>query len=175
MIRTLLLASALTLAACQQPAPVSPPGAEPGAASTNRPRPRVIVRPPLVPAGQARSVSADAQAELQWAASVVKMQTVSGGAAKLFGVAGGDPAMNGLQTYIAFFQGPAEGWRVYPVGDVLDFTVLKELPGRVDLQLSESVMDPSTQAITSRDRRVIVAWTGQAGAAPSAVTITPAR
>ena len=30
--------------------------------------------------------------------------------AKLFATAGGDPAVNGLYTYMAFFAGPADGW-----------------------------------------------------------------
>lgn len=180
MIRTILIASAFALAACGQPepaaqAPAPAPGTEPGATPPSRiPAPRVTARTPLVADGAAQPLALDPQDELQWAASVVKLQTVSGGAAKLFGVAGGDPAMNGLQTYIAFFAGPADGWSAYRIGDILDFTVLNEAPGRVDLEISESVMNPTTQEIGSRTRRVIVAWTPAPDAAPTAVTVTPA-
>lgn len=183
MIRTILIASAVALAACGQPepaaqAPVAAPGTEPGSTPpppTPTPVPRVTARTPLVASGPAQPLTLDLQDELQWAASVVKLQSVANGSTKLFGVAGGDPAMNGLQTYIAFFEGPADGWRAYPVGDILDFTVLNEAPGRVDLEISESVMNPTTQEIGSRTRRVIVAWAGPADAAPTVVTVTPAQ
>ena len=180
MIRPILIGAALILAACSQPeapaqAPAPASGTEPGSTPQSpRPAPRVTARTPLVANGAARPLSLDSQSDLQWAASVVKLQTVAGGAAKLFGVAGGDPAMNGLQTYIGFYKSPAEGWRIYPIGDVLDFTVLNEAPGRVDLEIRESTMDAATQAIDSRTRRVIVAWTGPADGTPTAVTVTPA-
>ena len=181
MIRAVVIASAVALAACGQSetpaqAPAPAPGTEPGATPPSPPTapPPVAVQAPLTPAGPAQALAANGQAELQWSASVVKLQTLASGA-KIFGVAGGDPAMNGLQTYIAFFAGSADGWRVYPVGDILDFTVLNEAPNRVDLQISESVMDPATQQIGSRARRVIVAWTGSADAPPTAVTVTPAQ
>ena len=97
-------------------------------------------------------------------------------AAKLFGTAGGDPAMNGLYTHIAFFQDPAEGWRVFRIGDVLDYRVLSQRPGRVDLELEESTMDEATGRIGSRTRRVIIGWPIAAdGSAPAEVTVTPAQ
>jgi hypothetical protein len=180
MIRAVLLTAAIALASCGQPepaaqAPAPLPGTEPGSTPPSPPRPRVIVRPPLVGSGPAQPLTLEANDDLQWAASVVKLQTVAGGSAKLFGLGGGDPAMNGLQTYIAFLESPAEGWRVYPVGDILDFTVLNEAAGRVDLEISESTMDPATQQIGSRTRRIIVAWTAPADGVPTSVTITPAR
>ncbi|RZJ97801.1 MAG: hypothetical protein EON88_02160 [Brevundimonas sp.] len=180
MVRAILIASAVALAACGQAeppvqAPAPAPGTEPGSTPPSSPTPPPVTAPaPLTPAGPAQAIALNEQAELQWSASVVKLQTLTSGA-KVFGVAGGDPAMNGLQTYIGFFESPAEGWRIYPVGDVLDFTVLNAAPNRVDLQVSESVMDPATQQIGSRTRRVIVAWTGPLGAAPTAVTVTPAQ
>ena len=97
-------------------------------------------------------------------------------AAKLFGTAGGDPAMNGLYTHIAFFQGPAEGWRTFRIGDVLDYRILAERAGRVDLELRESVMDEASGTIGDRTRRVIVGWPIAAdGSAPAEVTVTPAQ
>src|SRR5689334_3723467 len=42
--------------------------------------------------------------------------------AKLFGAAAGDPAMNGLNTYLAFYMPPPEnGWRVFEIGDFLSY------------------------------------------------------
>lgn len=134
---------------------------------------------PLAAAGPAATLQPEADASLQQAAAVVRLDELAGQgplAAKLFGVAGGDPAMNGLQTHIAFFQGPAEGWRVFRLGDVLDYRILAQRAGRVDLELEESVMDEASGRIGSRTRRVIVGWPIAAdGAAPAEVTVTPAQ
>jgi hypothetical protein len=120
-----------------------------------------------------------ADENMEWAASVVRVDMLANqqGAAgvKLFGLAGGDPAMNGLYTQIAFFQGPADGWRVFRIGDFLDYRVLADSPGRVDLEISESVMNDNGD-IGSQTRHVIVTWTpGADGAAPAAISVTPAQ
>lgn len=138
------------------------------------------VAAPLTAAGPAATLQPETAVELQQAASVVSLDplTRQGGGltAKLFGTAGGDPAMNGLYAHIAFFQGPADGWRVFRLGDVLEYRILSEAPGRVDLELTESTMDPASTTIGSRTRRVIVGWSvATDGSAPATVTVTPAR
>ena len=134
---------------------------------------------PLAAAGPAATLQPETDAALQQAAAVVRLDQLSGQgplAAKLFGTAGGDPAMNGLYTYIAFFQGPAEGWRVFRLGDVLDYRILSQRAGRLDLELEESVMGEATGRIGSRTRKVIVGWAiAPDGAAPAEVTVTPAQ
>lgn len=134
---------------------------------------------PLVPDGPAAAIQPNAEPALQWSASVVRLDQLSRQGettVKLFGTAAGDPAMNGLYAHVAFFYSPAEGWRVFRIGDVLDYRIRSETPGRVDLEVEESVMDPATQRIGSRKRRMIVAWTpGPGGAPPVSITVTPAR
>lgn len=134
---------------------------------------------PLTAAGPATIVQPDADEGQQWAASVVtlvELKVQGDRTVKLFGTAGGDPAMNGLYTHLAFFDSPAEGWRVFRLGDVLDFRVLSESEGRVDLELDESVMDNASGEISSRTRRVIVGWALPAdGSPPATVTVSPAR
>lgn len=134
---------------------------------------------PLVAAGPAVTVQPVIDENIQWAASVVRLDPLNkqgGPTVKLFGTAGGDPAMNGLYTDIAFFKSSAEGWAVFRVGDFLDYAVLSEAPGRVDLKVEESVMDEATGQIGRRERRLIIAWTPGAGEAPpAAITVTPAR
>lgn len=134
---------------------------------------------PLTAAGPAAVVQPDADPNQQWAASVVSLDPLKAQGdrtVKLFGTAGGDPAMNGLYTHVAFFDSPAEGWRVFRIGDFLDYRLLSESPGRVDLELTESTMDEASGAIGSRTRRVIVGWAVAAdGSVPATVTVTPAR
>lgn len=134
---------------------------------------------PLTAAGPPATVQPDADPNQQWAASVVELTPLTQQGertVKLFGTAGGDPAMNGLYTYIAFYDSPAEGWRVFRLGDVLDYRVISDSPGRVDLALTESTMDESSGTIGSRRRRVIVAWAvAPDGSVPATVTVTPAQ
>jgi hypothetical protein len=93
----------------------------------------------------------------------------------MFGTAAGDPAMNGLYSYIAFFGSTADGWVVFKLGDFLDYTVLSSAPGRVDLDLHESTLNEATGEIGSRHRKVIVSWTvPEEDEAPTAITVTPA-
>ena len=134
---------------------------------------------PLTATGPAATVQPDADANQQWAASVVELTPLTrqgDRTVKLFGTAGGDPAMNGLYTHVAFFDSPADGWRVFRIGDFLDYRVLSENPGRVDLEVNESTMDEATGTIGSRKRRVIVGWAVAAdGSVPATISVTPAQ
>jgi hypothetical protein len=121
----------------------------------------------------------DEDENLQWAASVVRVDGLRRQgdlSAKLFGTAGGDPAMNGLYTYLAFFGSSDEGWRVFRIGDFLSYRIVAETPGRLTLEVRESVMDRSSGAIGARTRRLFVSWRAVAGGEPpSSLAVTAAR
>ncbi|WP_226633993.1 hypothetical protein [Brevundimonas poindexterae] len=155
------------------PGPVERPTAPP--ASTPTPAPDGS----LVEAGQAVVLQPETDDALQTAAAVVALDYLPDQGdltAKMFGTAGGDPAMNGLYTYIAFFQSPAEGWRVFRIGDYLEYQIQAVSAGRVELMLNESVMDQGTSEIGSRQTAVILSFApGPDGAVPETVTVTPAR
>lgn len=131
---------------------------------------------PLTASGAPTTLSVEAGDDgLMSAASVVRVDWVAEDGAKMFGTAGGDPAMNGLYSYIAFFGSPVDGWAVFKLGDVLDYTVLSSSAGRVDLDLHESTLNEATAEIGSRHRKVIVTWTLPAeGETPTSITVTPA-
>jgi hypothetical protein len=125
-------------------------------------------------------VRPDEEESLQWAASVVVVDTLrhqGNVSAKLFGDAGGDPAMNGLNTYIAFFDAPpVDGWRVFEIGDFLTYRILSESPGRLNLEIRESVMNQRTGDIGSRVRRLLVTWTaGRGGEPPATINVATVR
>jgi hypothetical protein len=94
--------------------------------------------------------------------------------AKLFAVSGGDPAMNGLVTYLGLFAGPAEGWRVYRIGDFEEWTVSEESRRRVVLDARESRMGEDDEIVTE-DRRLIVEFRRGEDGESDRVTVTPAR
>lgn len=136
--------------------------------------------PALIAAGDAATLESETDPMEQWSAGVVRVDYLENQGLqptiKLYGTAGGDPAMNGLYTYIAFFAGPADGWRVFRIGDFLEYRIMADAPGRLDLEVQESVLNPATDEITSRTRRVIVSWTpaGPDGA-PESISVAPAR
>jgi len=176
-----ILAASLfaALAACA-PDAVSTP-AEPAAeAPATEPAVEAPVPELLVPAGEPQALVVEATEYASAAASVVKIdflenQGESAGV-KLFGTAGGDPAANGLYTYIAFYIGPGGDWVVFPVGNFIDYRILFEAPGRVDLEITETTIDEATAEMGSQTRRVIVNWTDvMEDAAPQSVTVTPAQ
>lgn len=171
MTRSILfLATLVAVSACDQLAtPARPP--LPPVAAPNIPR-------PLTASGAPVSVSPAAM-DVQQAASVTQVVVLpdqGDTTVKLFGLAGGDPAMNGLHTYLAVFIDPAQGWRVFQVGDFLSFKVVASAPGRVDLEVRESTHDPDTGVIGQATRRMIVGFArGPNGEPPATITVTPAR
>ena len=129
---------------------------------------------PAEPAGEPEVVEAAGEENLQWAASVMQMHPMESQNAKFFAVSGGDPAMNGLVTYLGLFVGPAEGWRVYRIGDFEEWTVSEEGRRRVVLDARESGMGEDDDIVTE-DRRLIIEFRmGEDGEADR-VTVTPAR
>jgi len=58
------------------------------------------------------------------------------------------------------------GWRVFRIGDFLDYRVLSSSPGRIEIEIDESTMDPATSEIGSATRRLILTWTPGPDAAP---------
>jgi hypothetical protein len=115
--------------------------------------------------------------DLQWAASVVQLNPLGrlGSGAKLFGLAGGDPAANGLHTFLAFYLSPADGWRLFEIGDFLSYRILSDRPGRVLIAIEESTMN-ADGATGSRRRRLELSWTpGGEGAPPETVSVRRLR
>jgi len=127
---------------------------------------------------RAEIVPPDPNADLQWAAAVeqvTQLRNQGDLGAKLFGAAGGDPAMNGLHTYLAFAT-PPEGWRLFPIGDFLAYRVVAEARGRLTLEIRENVYNQHTGEVGTRARRLRVSWTaGPDGEPPAMVNVTAAR
>lgn len=115
---------------------------------------------------------------LQDAATVVQVDQLAHqgeGGGKLFGAAGGDPAVNGLNTFLAFYMPPPEnGWRIFEVGDFLTYRIVSDTPGRALLEVTENILTAGGQ-IGERRRRLLVSWTpGPGGAPPATVTVRTA-
>ena len=178
MIRTAATAAAIliALAACSKPAePVkesdvvplpAPDATAPGAPSA--------ARAAAQPAGPAEPAAQLTDQLFISAASVTDVAWLPDQNAKIFSAAGGDPAINGLLTQIAFPpESPDEDWAVYRVGDFETWSVAEKGPGRVVLDVRVSRIDQSTGNPVTESKRLIVNWTGEGTA--RAVTVTPGR
>ena len=173
------LAVVAALAACDNgveslkaPAPAvrETGGASPGPALPPRAA-QPSIRP-AVPAGRPRTVAA--LGGMQEAAAVSQLHRMPERNAKIFSVSGGDPAVNGLVTYLGLFEGPVEGWRVFPIGDFERWEVTETRPGAVVLTVRESGAD-GQGGIVTRSRRLIVGFAPVGRAHPATITVTPAR
>lgn len=161
-------AAALALAACQ---PAAEKPAEPAAPAPEAAQPAAAVTP-ATPSGPAHTVLAAPDSEdLSGAASVTDIHFVKDADVKLFSTAGGDPAINGLYTYLAIFT-PPEGWtRIFMIGDFNSWDVVEESPTRVVLKVSRSWVEQETGDIKTTEEKLILD-VPQDATAP--LTVTPA-
>ena len=140
--------------------------------------PVAVLAQPVADAGPV-TVQPDTDESLQSSAAVVVVNDLrrqGGLGGKLFGTAGGDPAMNGLYTYLAFYVTPGDGWQVFRIGDFLSYRIVSEGRGRLVLEVHESIMNEASGEIGSRRRRIAVSWTpGPDGAPPTSVRVATAR
>ena len=133
---------------------------------------------PATAAGPAQTVQTQADDYLQSAASVVEVAPLTdpGADAKLFGLAGGDPALNGDHAYLAFFIDPSEGWRVFPLGDFERWSLGEQGPGRFVLETTQGRMGDNGEMVTGEVKRFIVTYDARVAGSPppSSITVTPA-
>ena len=146
----LIALAGLALAACQ---PVAPDAAAPAAPAAESPAAPVPLR--RKPSGPPRTVAAEG--EPMEAADVTDVRMVEGAdGAKIFSTAGGDPAINGLYTYLALFTAP-EGWtRVFQIGDFNSWEVVEESAERVTLRVSRSWIEEGSGDIKTAEEYLIV-------------------
>lgn len=145
-------ATALALAACQ-------PAAQEVAAPTPAAAPAAAVPAPaplaLKPSGPPRTIPAESeQSDAAWVTDVRMIEGADG--AKVFSTAGGDPAINGLYTYLALYTAP-EGWtRVFQIGDFNSWEVVEESAERFTLKVSRSWVEEGSGDIKTVEEHLIV-------------------
>lgn len=160
----LILTALLGVSACgEHKAPASRPKA-------SAPTPMTVTRAPTRPTAPGLPVSAVAPDDLQEAASVSQFHAMPRLNAKVFSVSGGDPAVNGLVTYLGLFAGPADGWRVYPLGDFAAWKVVEARQGRIVIETREEVAGAGDE-IVRRTGHVHVDYGWSGGAPPNTVSV----
>lgn len=123
------------------------------------------------------TLSPDDDPNLQYSAAVASVHALTrqgDASVAIFSTVGGDPAMNGEYIFLSFDISPAEGARIFKIGDVTEYRILSETPGRVLLQVTENVMNTGGEIGVAR-RRVLVTWRpGVDGAPPASVRVATA-
>lgn len=142
------LAAALALAACS---PQSAPAGEALAPAAAAPAPAALA---LKPSGPAVAIAAVPESMPE--AFVTDIHLLKDGSAKLFSTAGGDPAINGLYTYIAIWTDTDQWSQVFQIGDFNSWEVVEEAPGRVVLKVSRSWVEESSGDIKTAEEHLIL-------------------
>jgi hypothetical protein len=146
-MRFLAVTAALALAACQPAAEDLARPVDPAAAP-------VAAVEPARPSGPAKNIEAeDDHMPEAWVTDVHHIKDAD---FKIFSTAGGDPAINGLYTYLAAYTQP-DGWtRVYMLGDFNSWEVVEESPTRVVLKVSRSWIEEGTGDVKTAEEKLIV-------------------
>ncbi|MBL8559697.1 MAG: hypothetical protein JNM47_13295 [Hyphomonadaceae bacterium] len=145
-MRMLIVCAALALAAC------APDGAAPKTASAAQ----------ATPAGPAETIEARNEAsDHHRDTNVSRVQGLQTGDAKLFGVVGGDPAINGEYLYLAVApEAPDDDFKVYKLGDFNEWALESESEGSVVIKVSRSWIDDAGEIQTAQERYIVAvpAW-----------------
>ncbi len=143
-------AAALALVACQPAAEAPAKPAEPAAAEA----PVTPAVEPAKPSGPAKDIQAeDDHMPEAWVTDVHHIKDAD---FKIFSTAGGDPAINGLYTYLSAYSAP-DGWtRNYMLGDFNSWEVIEESPTRVVLKVSRSWIEEGTGDVKTAEEKLIV-------------------
>lgn len=160
------IAAALALAACQ---PATQEAAAPAApvapAAAEAPTPLA-----LKPSGPPRVIQAESEeSDAAWVTDVHVIDAAEG--AKVFSTAGGDPAINGLYTFVALYNQP-DGWtRVFQIGDFNSWEVVEESAERFTLKVSRSWIEEGTGDVKTAEEHLIVTVPGRDA---TTLEVTPA-
>lgn len=93
--------------------------------------------------------------------------------AKIYSTAGGDPAINGLYTYLAIpGEMTGDGWKVFQIGDFNEWKILQQEKDYIILQVSRSWVDQASGDIKTVEEKLSVPLVG-----PDAneITVTPVK
>ena len=165
-MRLAILAGALALAACQPAAETPAVPAEPAAPAA----PAAPTVEPAKPSGPAKAVEAEDDHFPE--AYVTDVHHIKDADFKVFSTAGGDPAVNGLYTYLARYNDDERGWtQVYMLGDFNSWEIVEESPTRIVLKVSRSWVEQESGDIKTADEKLIV---DLPATAETPVMVTPA-
>lgn len=123
---------------------------------------------PAKPSGPAKDIEAEDDHFPE--AYVTDVRHIKDADFKIFSTAGGDPAINGLYTYVARYNEDERGWtQVYMIGDFNEWEVVEESATRVVLKVSRSWVEQESGDIKTAEEKLILDLPAD-GATPLKVT-----
>lgn len=162
-----LIAGALMLAGCSQAAPatsgqsdgaVTAPAAPAGAVAT-APAPTFTA----ADGASAQTLAAEpteGEGEASALGGIVRFDPIANqsgeGFVRLIGTAGGDPAANGLMTYLVISTAH-DSW-VYTIGNIVDYRIKGVADGKLDLEIDQTDVADNGD-MNTQTRKVILTWT----------------
>jgi hypothetical protein len=159
-MRLIICVAALALTAC-------------GPTTTQTPtEPAIEAAAPATPSGPpVEAPMLEGDHPEAWVTETVFLSNSANGA-KVYSVAGGDPAINGLYTYIAGYdtEEPGGGWRVFQIGDFNTWRVLEDRGTEVVLEVTRSTIADNGDIQTAGERYIV----SVPDADDTSITITPA-
>jgi hypothetical protein len=179
----------IAMAGCQAPSADTADKVEAEAKTDAEPEARVetvaaasFVAVPGATPETLQPVTEDDQGEANWLAGVVRFDAIANqtdeASVRMVGTAGGDPAANGLYTYLVFSTTHAS--KVFLLGNIIDYRIKGASPGKLDLEIDETTFE-SDGNLGMATRKVTVSWVNPPNLdqpdtelTPS-VTVTPAQ
>ncbi len=154
-----LVAAMVFLAACNPTSTDTSKAAETTTASEAAPTPALTAAEGASPETLAPTAP-DAEGETSVLGGIVRFDALpnqSGeGFVRLIGTAGGDPAANGLMTYLVISTAH-DSW-VYVIGNIIDYRIKGVADGRVDLEIDQTRIADNGE-MSTETRKQIVTWT----------------
>lgn len=93
--------------------------------------------------------------------------------AKIYSTAGGDPAINGLYTFIAIGgEGPDDQWHVFQIGDFNSWKIAEETKDYVILEVSRSWVEQSSGDIKTIEEKLKIPLVASDA---TELTVTPVK
>jgi hypothetical protein len=77
--------------------------------------------------------------------------------------------------YLAFYHSPAEGFRIFPIGDFEEYRLVSQQPGRVVITVRQTSHTGGSNPFKTSARRLTITWPLRGETIPDTITVTDAR
>jgi hypothetical protein len=128
---------------------------------------------PEGPTTAPEKIAVIAEAPAEASVTDVKWIESAENGAKIYSTAGGDPAINGLYTFLAIpSDEPGGGWHVFEIGNFNEWKIAEETKDHVILAVSRSWVEQSSGDIKTVEEKLNVPLVGPEA---TEITVTPVK
>ncbi len=128
---------------------------------------------PEGPTTAPETIAVIAEAPAEASVTDVKWIDSAENGAKIYSTAGGDPAINGLYTFLAIpGEAPDGGWRVFQIGDFNSWKIAEQAKDHIVLEVSRSWIDQASGEVRTLEEKLNVPLVGPDAAE---LVVTPVK